>query len=254
VCRARFRDADRFHRPIAYLTTNFAPPAGDRPSLVTHNDVVTLFHEFGHVLHHLLTEVDIPSIGGISGVEWDAVELPSQFMENFAWDRDTLIGLSGHVDTGEPLPQAMFDRLLAARQFQAGLAVLRQIEFATFDLLLHRDYEPAAGARVNETLERVRAAVAVVRPPEWNRFAHGFTHIFAGGYAAGYYSYLWAELLSADAFELFAHMDTPGGGATAFRREILAAGASRTAAENFQAYAGRPPKVDALLRMRGLAA
>lgn len=254
VCRARFRDADRFHRPIAYLTTNFAPPAGDRPSLVTHNDVVTLFHEFGHALHHLLTEVDIPSIGGISGVEWDAVELPSQFMENFAWDRDTLIGLSGHVDTGEPLPQAMFDRLLAARQFQAGLAVLRQIEFATFDLLLHRDYEPAAGARVNETLERVRAAVAVVRPPEWNRFAHGFTHIFAGGYAAGYYSYLWAELLSADAFELFAHMDTPGGGATAFRREILAAGASRTAAENFQAYAGRPPKVDALLRMRGLAA
>ncbi|HEX7742050.1 MAG TPA: M3 family metallopeptidase, partial [Sphingobium sp.] len=148
VCRARFRDADRFHRPIAYLTTNFAPPAGERPSLLTHNDVVTLFHEFGHVLHHLLTEVDLPSIGGISGVEWDAVELPSQFMENFAWDRDTLISLSGHVDTSEPLPGEMFDRLLAARQFQAGLAILRQIEFATFDLLLHRDYDPAEGARV----------------------------------------------------------------------------------------------------------
>lgn len=254
VCRARFRDADAFHRPIAYLTTNFAPPAGDRPSLVTHNDVVTLFHEFGHVLHHLLTEVDLPSVGGISGVEWDAVELPSQFMENFAWEKDTLIGLSGHVDTGEPLPEPLFDRLLAARQFQAGLALLRQIEFATFDLLLHRDYDPAQGARVLQTLEQVRAAVAVVHPPEWNRFAHAFSHIFAGGYAAGYYSYLWAELLSADAFEIFSHADLPGGGATAFRREILAAGASRSAAENFRAFAGRAPEVDALLRSRGLAA
>ena len=254
VCRARFRDADIFHRPIAYLTTNFAPPAGDRPSLLTHNDVVTLFHEFGHVLHHLLTEVDLPSVGGISGVEWDAVELPSQFMENFAWEKDMLIGLSGHVDTGEPLPEPLFDRLLAARQFQAGLALLRQIEFATFDLLLHRDYDPAQGSRVIETLEQVRASVAVLRPPEWNRFAHAFSHIFAGGYAAGYYSYLWAELLSADAFEIFSHADLPGGGASAFRREILAAGASRPAAENFQAFAGRAPEVDALLRSRGLAA
>ena len=254
VCRARFRDADAFHRPIAYLTTNFAPPAGERPSLVTHNDVVTLFHEFGHVLHHLLTEVDLPSVGGISGVEWDAVELPSQFMENFAWEKDTLIGLSGHVDTGEALPEHLFDRLLAARQFQAGLALLRQVEFATFDLLLHRDYDPAQGARVIQTLEQVRAAVAVVHPPEWNRFAHAFSHIFAGGYAAGYYSYLWAELLSADAFEIFSHADLPGGGATAFRREILAAGASRSAAENFHAFAGRAPEVDALLRLRGLVA
>lgn len=254
VCRSRFRDADRFHRPIAYLTTNFAPPAAGRPSLVTHNDVETLFHEFGHVLHHLLTEVDLPSIGGISGVEWDAVELPSQFMENFAWDRDTLTGLSGHADSGEPLPVEMFDRLLAARQFQAGLGILRQIEFATFDLMLHRDFDPAKGARVNETLAQVRAAVAVVHPPEWNRFAHAFSHIFAGGYAAGYYSYLWAELLSADAFEIFAHGDLPGGGASAFRREILAAGASRPAAENFRAFAGRTPQVDALLRLRGLAA
>ena len=254
VCRSRFRDADRFHRPIAYLTTNFAPPAGDRPSLLTHNDVVTLFHEFGHVLHHLLTEVDLPSVGGISGVEWDAVELPSQFMENFAWEKDTLIGLSGHVDSGEPLPEELFDRLLAARQFQAGLALLRQIEFATFDLLLHRDYDPAQGARVTEMLDQVRAAVAVVHPPAWNRFAHAFSHIFAGGYAAGYYSYLWAELLSADAFEIFAHADVPGSGASAFHREILAAGASRPAAENFLAFAGRPPQVDALLRSRGLAA
>ncbi|MET0364066.1 MAG: M3 family metallopeptidase [Sphingobium sp.] len=254
VCRARFRDADCFHLPVAYLTTNFAPPAGDRPSLLTHNDVVTLFHEFGHVLHHILSEVDLPSIGGISGVEWDAVELPSQFMENFAWDKATLIGLSGHVETGEPLPDAMFDRLLAARQFQAGLALLRQVEFATFDLQLHRDYDPAQGARVNETLAKVRAAVAVIQPPAWNRFAHGFTHIFAGGYAAGYYSYLWAELLSADAFELFAHQDIAGGGGTAFRREILAVGASRTAAENFRAFAGRAPEIDALLRTKGLAA
>ncbi|HEX7872833.1 MAG TPA: M3 family metallopeptidase [Sphingobium sp.] len=254
VCRARFRDANRFHLPVAYLTTNFAPPAGDRPSLLTHNDVVTLFHEFGHVLHHILSEVDLPSIGGISGVEWDAVELPSQFMENFAWDKATLIGLSGHVETGEPLPDAMFDRLLAARQFQAGLALLRQVEFATFDLQLHRDYDPAQGARVNETLAAVRAAVAVIQPPAWNRFAHGFTHIFAGGYAAGYYSYLWAELLSADAFELFAHSDIAGGGGTAFRREILAVGASRTAAENFRAFAGRAPEIDALLRTKGLAA
>ena len=254
VCRARFRDADRFHRPVAYLTTNFAPPAGDRPSLLTHNDVVTLFHEFGHVLHHLLSEVDLPSIGGISGVEWDAVELPSQFMENFAWGKDTLIGLSGHVETGEPLPEPMFDRLLAARQFQAGLGLLRQVEFATFDLTLHREFDPKDGARVNQTLATVRKAVAVIQPPEWNRFAHAFSHIFAGGYAAGYYSYLWAELLSADAFELFARDKVPGGGGTAFQREILAVGASRTAAESFRAFAGRAPEIDALLRTKGLAA
>lgn len=252
VCRARFRDMNQFHLPIAYLTTNFAPASGDKPSLLTHNDVVTLFHEFGHVLHHLLSEVDLPSVGGISGVEWDAVELPSQFMENFAWDRDTLIGLSGHVETGDPLPVAMFDRLLAARQFQAGMALLRQIEFSTFDLQLHRDYDPALGARVDATLKRVRAEVAVMQPPSWNRFAHAFTHIFAGGYAAGYYSYLWAELLSADAFELYAHKAVSGDGGSAFRQEILAVGASRTAADSFQAFAGRAPEIDALLRTRGL--
>jgi oligopeptidase A len=252
VCRARFRDGNRFHLPVAFLTTNFAPPAGGRPSLLTHNDVVTLFHEFGHVLHHILSEVDIPSIGGISGVEWDAVELPSQFMENFAWDKATLIDLSGHVDTAVPLPEDMFDRLLAARQFQSGLGLLRQVEFATFDLTLHRDFDPAQGAQVVETLAAVRARVAVIQPPVWNRFAHAFSHIFAGGYAAGYYSYLWAELLSADAFELFAQAAASEGAGSAFRREILAVGASRTAAENFSAFAGRSPEIDALLRSKGL--
>lgn len=252
VCRPRFRDADRFHRPIAYLTTNFAPPAGGQPSLLTHNDVETFLHEFGHVLHHLLTEVDLPSIGGISGVEWDAVELPSQFMENFAWDRDSLLPLTGHVETGEPLPKALFDRMLAARHFQSGLMLLRQIEFATFDMMLHRDFDPEQGARVMELLAQVRSEVSVFQPPEWNRFPHAFGHIFAGGYAAGYYSYLWAELLSSDAFELFANVDAAGSAASAFHREILAVGASRTAAENFRAFAGRPPKIDALLRMRGL--
>lgn len=254
VCRPRFRDADRFHRPVAFLTTNFAPPAGGKPSLLTHNDVVTLLHEFGHVLHHLLTEVDLPSIGGISGVEWDAVELPSQFMENFAWDRAALLSLTGHVETGEPLPDALFDKMLAARQFQAGLQLLRQIEFATFDLRLHHGFDPKEGARTLATQAAVRREVSVFPPPEWDRFANGFTHIFAGGYAAGYYSYLWAELLSADAFELFGEQNAAGGGATAFRREILAAGASRPAADNFAAFAGRPPKIDALLRMKGLAA
>ncbi|MGF7150993.1 oligopeptidase A [Sphingomonas zeicaulis] len=254
VCRPRFRDADRLHRPVAFLTTNFAPPAGGKPSLLTHNDVVTLLHEFGHVLHHLLTEVDLPSIGGISGVEWDAVELPSQFMENFAWDRAALLSLTGHVETGEPLPDALFDKMLAARQFQAGLQLLRQIEFATFDLRLHHGFDPKEGARTLATQAAVRREVSVFPPPEWDRFANGFTHIFAGGYAAGYYSYLWAELLSADAFELFGEQNAAGAGATAFRREILAAGASRPAADNFAAFAGRPPKIDALLRMKGLAA
>ncbi len=252
VCRPRFRVADRLHPPIAYLTCNFAPPSGGKPSLLKHDDVVTLLHEFGHVLHHLFTEVDLPSIGGISGVEWDAVELPSQFMENFAWDADALRALSSHVETGAPLPAALFAKMRAARQFQAGLMLLRQIEFARFDLLLHRDYDPARGARVLETLAAVRRDVSVLVPPAWNRFPHAFGHIFAGGYAAGYYSYLWAELLAADAFEHFGSAD--GAGASAFRREILSVGASRPAAESFAAFAGRPPKIDALLRQRGLAA
>ena len=252
VCRPRFRDADRTHTPIAYLTCNFAPPTPDRPALLSHNDVLTLLHEFGHVLHHVLTEVDLPSIGGISSVEWDAVELPSQFMENFGWDKATLAELSGHVDTGAPLPDDLYEKMLGARRFQAGLFLLRQIEFATFDLRLHRDFDPAVGARVEETLAAVRAEVSVMPPPEWSRFANAFGHVFAGGYAAGYYSYLWAELLSADAFEGFAEAGPAAG--DAFRREVLSRGASRPAAESFAAYRGRAAKPDALLRHYGLAA
>ena len=252
VCRPRFRDADRTHTPIAYLTCNFAPPTPDRPALLSHGDVLTLLHEFGHVLHHVLTEVDLPSIGGISSVEWDAVELPSQFMENFGWDKATLAELSGHVDTGAPLPDDLYAKMLAARRFQAGLFLLRQIEFATFDLRLHRDFDPAVGAQVEQTLAAVRAEVSVMPPPEWSRFANAFGHVFAGGYAAGYYSYLWAELLSADAFEGFAEAGPAAG--DAFRREILSRGASRPAAESFAAYRGRAAKPDALLRHYGLAA
>ena len=252
VCRPRFRDADRTHTPVAYLTCNFAPPTPERPALLSHNDVLTLLHEFGHVLHHVLTEVDLPSIGGISSVEWDAVELPSQFMENFGWDKATLAELSGHVDTGAPLPDDLYEKMLAARRFQAGLFLLRQIEFATFDLRLHRDFDPAVGAQVEETLAAVRAELSVMPPPEWSRFANAFGHVFAGGYAAGYYSYLWAELLSADAFEGFAEAGAAAG--DAFRREILARGASRPAAESFAAYRGRKAKPDALLRHYGLAA
>ena len=252
VCRPRFRDADRTHTPVAYLTCNFAPPTPDRPALLSHGDVLTLLHEFGHVLHHVLTEVDLPSIGGIASVEWDAVELPSQFMENFGWDEATLAGLSAHVETGEPLPHDLYAKMLAARRFQAGLFLLRQIEFATFDLRLHRDFDPAVGAQVELTLAAVRAEVSVMPPPEWSRFANAFGHVFAGGYAAGYYSYLWAELLSADAFEGFAQGGPAAG--DAFRREILSRGASRPAAENFAAYRGRAATPDALLRHYGLAA
>ncbi|WP_174284642.1 M3 family metallopeptidase [Sphingomonas bacterium] len=252
VCRPRFRDADRTHTPVAYLTCNFAPPTPDRPALLSHNDVLTLLHEFGHVLHHVLTEVDLPSIGGISSVEWDAVELPSQFMENFGWDKATLAEVSRHVDTGAALPDDLYDRMLGARRFQAGLFLLRQIEFATFDLRLHRDFDPAVGAQVEQTLAKVRAEVSVMAPPEWSRFANAFGHVFAGGYAAGYYSYLWAELLSADAYEGFAEAGPAAG--DVFRREILSRGASRPAADSFAAYRGRAAKPDALLRHYGLAA
>jgi oligopeptidase A len=255
VCRPRFRDADRLHLPVAYLTCNFAPATADAPALLTHRDVLTLLHEFGHVLHHLLTEVDLPSVGGINGFEWDAVELPSQLMENFAWDRRALDLLSGHVETGEPLPDALFDGMLAARRFQAGIFLVRQLEFALFDLLLHRSYDPARGAQPLRLLDAVRREVAAIVPPAWNRFPHTFTHIFAGGYAAGYYSYLWAELLSADAFERFEEagvLSTDAG--AALRREVLAVGATRPALESFTAFRGREPQPEALLRSYGLAA
>ncbi|MGH8191658.1 MAG: M3 family metallopeptidase [Rhodanobacteraceae bacterium] len=258
VCRARFRDGGELQLPIAFLTCNFAPPAGGHPSLLTHDDVQTIFHEFGHGLHHLLTRIDLPSIGGIDGVEWDAVELPSQFMENFCWNRQALGLFAKHWSSGERLPDELFDRMLDARHFQAGLFLVRQLEFALFDFLLHLDFDPARGARVLETLDAVRREVAVLQPPAWQRFPHAFTHVFAGGYAAGYYSYLWAEVLSADVFGAFeesagetGEVVDPATGAR-FRDEVLGVGASRPALESFIAFRGRAPQPDALLKSYGL--
>ncbi|HTV85521.1 MAG TPA: M3 family metallopeptidase [Dyella sp.] len=259
VCRARFDDGAQSQLPVAFLTCNFAPPTEGRPALLTHDDALTLFHEFGHGFHHLLTEVPLPSVGGIDGVEWDAVELPSQFMENFGWNRQALDLFARHWQTGERLPDELFERMLAARHFHAGLFLVRQLEFALFDFLLHLEYDPAKGARTLEVLEQARSEVAVLHPPAWQRFPHAFSHIFAGGYAAGYYSYLWAELLSADAFAAFEEHAAQGGNVidasigNRFRHEILAVGASRPALESFIAFRGRKPEPDALLRSHGLA-
>jgi oligopeptidase A len=225
-----------------------------RPSLLTHDDVLTLFHEFGHGLHHLLTEVDLPGVGGINAVEWDAVELPSQFMENFGWQREALDLFARHWQTGEKLPEELFARMQAARHFHAGLFLVRQLEFGLFDFRIHREFDPARGARVLEILAEVRDEVAVVKPPAWQRFPHAFTHIFAGGYGAGYYSYLWAEVLSADAFARFEEagvFDRATG--EAYRNAILAVGGSRPALESFVEFRGREPRPDALLRSYGLA-
>jgi oligopeptidase A len=254
VCRTRSGDPLP-SVPVAFLTCNFAPPAEGKPALLTHDDVVTLFHEFGHGLHHMLTEVDWPSVGGISGVEWDAVELPSQLMENFAWQRETLDLFARHWQSGEVLPQALFEKMLAARHFHAGLFLVRQLEFALFDFRLHLEFDPQQGARTLAVLDSVRDEVAVIQPPAWSRFPMAFTHIFAGGYAAGYYSYLWAEVLSADAFAAFEEagvLDAETG--ARYRREILAVGGSRPALESFIAFRGREPQPDALLRSYGLAA
>lgn len=255
VCINRFVDADHRQLPVAFLTCNFAPPTPSAPALLTHDDVLTLFHEFGHGLHHLLTEVDLPGVGGINGVEWDAVELPSQFMENFGWQREALDLFARHWQSGERLPDELFARMQAARHFHAGLFLVRQLEFGLFDFRIHREYDPARGARVMEILGEVRSEVAVIEPPSWQRFPHAFTHIFAGGYAAGYYSYLWAEVLSADAFGRFEEegVFNPATGA-AWRRSVLAVGASRPALESFIAFRGRAPTPDALLRSYGLAA
>ncbi len=255
TCRSRYADGERTHPPIAYLTCNFAPPTKDMPSLLTHDDVVTLFHETGHGLHHMLTEIDLPSVAGIDGVEWDAVELPSQFMENFAWQREALALFARHWKTGEALPEELFQRMLAARHYHAGLFLVRQLEFGLFDFRLHLEFDPARGARAMELLREVRDEVAVVIPPAWQRMPHAFGHIFAGGYAAGYYSYLWAELLSADAFSRFEEagvFDRSAG--DAFRRSVLAVGGSRPALESFVEFRGREPEPDALLRSYGLAA
>ncbi len=246
--------------PVAYLVCNSLPPQsdpdhGERPALLTHDDVVTLFHEFGHGLHHMLTTVGYPSVAGISGVAWDAVELPSQFMENYAWLPEVLARISANVKTGEPLPADQQAQLIATRSFQAGLQTLRQVEFALFDLRLHANYDPARGGRVYEVLQQVREEFAVVRAPEWNRFAHNFGHIFAGGYAAGYYSYKWAEVLAADAFAAF----TEAGAfdrtvATRVLDQVLSRGGSRDALTNFVEFRGRKPDVNALLKLYGIAA
>jgi len=251
ITRRRTRGA--IQTPVAYLNCNFSRPVGGRPALFTHNEVITLFHEFGHGLHHLLTQVEDLSIAGIGGVEWDAVELPSQFMENFCWEWDVLSRMTRHVGSGAPLPRALFDKMRAAKNFHAGLMMLRQIEFALFDMRLHAEFDPGAGRSALELLDEVRARVAVLVPPAFNRFPNNFSHIFGGGYAAGYYSYKWAEVLSADAYSLFEENGVldPATGAR-FRDEILAVGGSRPAAESFRAFRGREPKVDALLRHNGM--
>ncbi|HEB95045.1 MAG TPA: oligopeptidase A [Sedimenticola thiotaurini] len=241
--------------PVAFLTCNFSPPVGDKPALFTHDEVETLFHEFGHGLHHLLTLVDYPEVAGINGVAWDAVELPSQFMENWCWEREALDLVSGHWETGAPIPDDLYRKMRAAKNFQSAMQMVRQLEFSLFDFRIHREYDPQQGGRIYRILEQVREQVAVVRPPEWNRFAHGFSHIFAGGYAAGYYSYKWAEVLSADAFSLFEErgvFDRATG--EAFLHNILEQGGSRDAMELFVAFRGREPSIEPLLRHSGIAA
>lgn len=253
VCINRLHTLTYDQIPCAYLVCNFTPPVGDQPSLLTHTEVLTLFHEFGHGLHHLLTQIDYPAIGGISGVPWDAVELPSQFLENWCWERESLDLISGRVATGEPIPDDLFQRLRAAKNFQSAMQMARQLEFALFDFRIHLEYDPARGGRIYEILDEVREKVAPLKPPAFNRFAHGFTHIFAGGYAAGYYSYKWAEVLSADAFSLFEEkgiLDTATG--LAFRQHILEQGGSRPAMDLYVDFRGREPTIDALLRHSGI--
>ena len=252
----RFRRADgSLQIPVAFMTCNGSAPVGEQPALLTHDEVVTLFHEFGHGLHHMLTQVDYPDIAGIAGVEWDAVELPSQFMENWCWERSVLDKLAAHWQTGEPLPDNLFQKMLAARHFQTAMATVRQLEFALFDMHLHLDSTAAQEGQVQAIRQQVLEQVAVIKPPAFNRMPHTFTHVFAGGYAAGYYSYKWAEVLSADAFARFEEegLDNLEVG-TAFLREVLEVGGSRPAMESFVAFRGRKPTVDALLRHSGLAA
>lgn len=241
--------------PVAYLNCNFAAPVGGKPALFTHDEVITLFHEFGHGLHHLLTQIEDLGVSGINGVEWDAVELPSQFMENFCWEWDVLQNMTRHIDSGETLPRELFDKMIAAKNFQSGMQTLRQIEFALFDMRLHVDYQAGGGQSVQQLLGEVRNEVAVLFPPEFNRFQNSFSHIFAGGYAAGYYSYKWAEVLSADAYSLFEESGVLNAEVgSQFRSEILAMGGSRDAMASFVAFRGREPSIDALLRHNGLIA
>jgi oligopeptidase A len=251
---ARRRTGAAIQTPVAYLTCNFSAPVGGKPALLTHDEVSTLFHEFGHGLHHLLTRVEDLPVAGISGVEWDAVELPSQFMENFCWEWDVLAPMTRHVDTGERLPRALFDKMLAAKNFQAGMQTVRQLEFSLFDMLLHSEHDPDGAQTAEDVLARVRAEIAVFVPPAYNRFANSFSHIFGGGYAAGYYSYKWAEVLSADVYSLFEEtgvLNAETG--RRFRDEVLAVGGSRPALESFVAFRGREPRIDALLRHTGMS-
>jgi oligopeptidase A len=252
LTRRRLREG-HIQTPVAYLNCNFSAPVGGRSATFTHDEVITLFHEFGHGLHHLLTEVEDLGVSGINGVEWDAVELPSQFMENFCWEWNVLQGMTRHSESGATLPRELFDKMLAARNFQSGLQTLRQIEFSLFDMLMHSHFRAGAGQSILGLLDTVRAEVAVLLPPEFNRFPHSFSHIFAGGYAAGYYSYKWAEVLSADAYSLFEEHGVlnPDIGAK-FRAEILAMGGARPAMQSFAAFRGREPAIDALLRHHGL--
>ena len=249
-------DTGMLQTPVAHLVCNFAEGVEGKPPLLTHDDVITLFHEFGHGLHHMLTQVNERDVSGISGVEWDAVELPSQFMENFCWEWDVLKHMTAHVDTGEPLPRALFDKMIAAKNFQSGMQTLRQIEFALFDMLLHTEHDPAQDFM--PLLAQVRSEVSVLTPPPFSRTAHTFSHIFAGGYAAGYYSYKWAEVLSADAYAAFEETAGSDGLPSTetgrrYREAILEAGGSRPAMESFKAFRGREPTLDALLRHQGMA-
>ncbi len=254
-CMIRKRTPQGIQVPVAYLTCNFTPPIGDDPALLTHDEVETLFHEFGHGLHHMLTRQEYPSVAGIRGVAWDAVELPSQFMENWCWEREALDLFARHYQTGEPLPEALFERMRAARNFQSGMQTARQLEFALFDFRLHAELDPERGPGIYDLLQQVRDQVAVIHPPSFNRFPHSFSHIFAGGYAAGYYSYKWAEVLSADAFSAFegAGIFDPATGRR-FLESILEQGGSREPMELFIEFRGREPTIDALLRHTGLAA
>ena len=251
---SRYKNSFESSHPVAFLTCNFSSPSENKPALFSHDDVITLFHEFGHGLHHMLTKVDEYSISGIKGVEWDAVELPSQFMENFCWEWDVVKHMTEHVDNKSPLPEALFKKMIEAKNFQSGMQTLRQIEFSLFDIRLHTQYSDQNKINSLKLLETVRDEIAVVRPPAWNRFPNSFSHIFAGGYAAGYYSYKWAEVLASDAFSLFEEEGILSSNAgQKFQEEVLSKGGSRPAMESFVAFRGRTPSVDALLRHSGMA-
>jgi oligopeptidase A len=252
-CRVRRQTSKGLQLPVAFLTCNFTPPVGDKPSLLTHDEVTTLFHEFGHGLHHMLTQIDVAAVSGINGVAWDAVELPSQFMENWCWEPDAIPLISGHYETGEPLPDELLKKMLAAKNFQSGMQMIRQLEFSIFDFRLHAEYDPQHLQSAQEILKKIRAEVSVMIPPAFNRFENSFSHIFAGGYAAGYYSYKWAEVLSADAYSRFEDegIFNPETGQS-FLTEILQKGGSQEPMELFKKFRGREPQIDALLRHSGI--